>query len=168
MNPSGPSCKQVQTCLSAEDRARFGLDGTQGERMGSSGHHNSMMNVVKKLGVVALQNSIAQSGPNGEMVEVLFVWSVEKFEARLRMMRDAYDHWSEDPSNFSLGYGLMDPWSELGPVEVDLWESRHRAALEDREKELPLVLHEGAAGVEYLALAGELGVLGIFLAGNGS
>eukprot|EP00929_Paragymnodinium_shiwhaense_P067785 TRINITY_DN34083_c0_g1_i1.p1 TRINITY_DN34083_c0_g1~~TRINITY_DN34083_c0_g1_i1.p1 ORF type:complete len:1357 (-),score=345.87 TRINITY_DN34083_c0_g1_i1:52-4122(-) len=63
----------------------------------------------------------------------LYLWTYQKFEARLQMMRTAYEEWFEDPSSFSLP--AFDPWSEHSPGEIKELEEGHQrqlcSALED-------------------------------------
>ena len=54
-------------------------------------------------------------------VEVLFLWTMQKFVGRLSMMRDIYHNWAAGES-FTVDL-KEDPWVEAGPVELDFWMS---------------------------------------------
>jgi len=52
-----------------------------------------------------------------ESLEVLFVWTFQKFTSRLQLMQEVWDVKHENPDTFDLEK-MSNPWSEQGPGEI--------------------------------------------------
>lgn len=58
----------------------------------------------------------------------LYIWSLEKLQSRLLLMKDAYEAWMQDPDAY-VQDPMVDPWAEYGPAEIAELRDDHHASL---------------------------------------